>query len=98
MIKPVLEQQFYPMIKAIEDFEKQVNACENTTQVTFVVERSSGYNYVYSYKAFADGVNDKLNIRMADISFFNYAKSKNMPSVVACNCYKVRKIVFFTFF
>ncbi len=66
MIKPVLEQQFYPMIKAIEDFEKQVNACGNTTDVTFVVERSGGYNYVYTYKAFADGVNDALNLKMAD--------------------------------
>ena len=66
MIKPVLEQQFYPMIKAIEDFEKQVNVCDNTTDVTFVVERSGGYNYVYTYKAFADGVNDELNLKMAD--------------------------------
>lgn len=30
MIKPVLEQQFYPMIKAIEDFEKQVKSCGKT--------------------------------------------------------------------
>lgn len=66
MIKPVLEKNFYPMIKAMEDFDRQVKESGNSQKVTFVVERSGGYNYVYSYDAFCDGINDGLNLRMAD--------------------------------
>ncbi len=66
MIKPKLEEQFYPMIKAIEDFDSAVKACGKSQKVTFVVERSGGYNYVYTYQAFCDGVNDDLNFKMAE--------------------------------
>ncbi len=68
MIAPKLDKNFYPMIKALEDFEAKVNAekAENVTTVTLVVERNGGYNYVYAYKAFKDGVNDKLNYRIAE--------------------------------
>lgn len=66
MVKPILEQQFYPMIKAIEDFDVQVKKIGKSQKITFVVERSGGYNYVYEYDAFCDGVNDELNLRMAD--------------------------------
>ncbi len=66
MVKPILEQQFYPMIKAMEDFDEQVKKSGKSQKITFVVERSGGYNYVYSYDAFCDGVNDEFNLRMAD--------------------------------
>ena len=68
MITPKLDKNFYPMIKALNDFEKRVNAekPENTTTVTLVVERNGGYNYVYSYKALKDGVDDKANYRIAE--------------------------------
>ena len=68
MIAPKLDKNFYPMIKALEDFEARVNSekAENVTTVTLVVERNGGYNYVYSYKALKDGVDDKLNYRVAE--------------------------------
>lgn len=66
MVKPVLDGKFYPMIKAMEDFDAQVKASGKSQKITFVVERSGGYNYVYSYEAFCDGVNDEFNLRMAD--------------------------------
>lgn len=66
MKQPVLDKNFYPMIKALNDFEKQVNESGKAVEVTLVAERSGGYNYVYKYNAFADGVNDKLNFRVAE--------------------------------
>lgn len=68
MITPKLDKNFYPMIKALNDFEKRVNAekLENTTTVTLVVERNGGYNYVYSYKALKDGIDDNANYRIAE--------------------------------
>ena len=66
MRKPVLDKNFYPMIQALNDYEKAVAGCANTQKVTLVVERSGGYNYVYSYQAFADGENDKWNFRIAE--------------------------------
>ncbi len=68
MIKPKLDANFYPMYQAIKDFEAKVAAAKasDTTTITIVVERNGGYNYVYSYKAFRDGVDDKLNYRIAE--------------------------------
>ena len=66
MEKPVLDKNFYPMIKALEDFETEVKKAGKSQKVTFVVERNGGYNYVYSYEAFMDGANDKLNFRIAE--------------------------------
>lgn len=68
MVMPKLDKNFYPMIKALENFEAKVNAekAENTTELTIVVERNGGYNYVYAYKAFKDGVDDELNYRIAE--------------------------------
>ena len=63
---PVLDKNFYPMIKAMKDFDAEVKKSGNPVKVTLVVERSGGYNYVYSYDAFADGVNDAFNFRMAE--------------------------------
>ncbi len=66
MKMPVLDKNFYPMIKALNDFEKEVEKSGKPVKVVLVAERSGGYNYVYSYNALADGVNDKLNFRVAE--------------------------------
>ena len=66
MKMPVLDKNFYPMIKALNDFDAEVKKSGKSVKVTLVVERSGGYNYVYSYDAFADGVNDAFNFRMAE--------------------------------
>ena len=66
MRMPVLDKNFYPMIKAMNDFDTLVKQSGESVRVTIVVERSGGYNYVYAYDAFKDGVNDELNFRMAE--------------------------------
>ena len=66
MKMPVLDKNFYPMIKAINDFDALVKKNGNPVKVVLVAERSGGYNYVYSYDALPDGVNDALNLRMAE--------------------------------
>ena len=66
MRMPVLDKNFYPMIKALKDFENTVKNSGKSVKVTLVAERSGGYNYVYSYDALADGVNDALNFRVAE--------------------------------
>ena len=63
---PVLDKNFYPMIKALNDFDAAVKKSGKSVKVTLVVERSGGYNYVYQYDAFADGVNDEFNFRIAE--------------------------------
>ncbi len=66
MKMPVLDKNFYPMIKALRDFDAAVKKCGKSVKVTLVVERSGGYNYVYSYDALCDGVDDALNARVAE--------------------------------
>ena len=66
MRKPVLDKNFYPMIKALNDFDKVVKESGRSVKVTLVAERSGGYNYVYTYNALQDGVNDTLNFRIAE--------------------------------
>ena len=66
MRTPVLDKNFYPMIKALNDFDAAVKESGKSVKVTIVAERSGGYNYVYSYDAFADGVNDAWNFRVAE--------------------------------
>ena len=66
MKMPVLDKNFYPMIKALRDFDETVKKSCEAVKVTLVAERSGGYNYVYSYDALADGVNDALNFRIAE--------------------------------
>ncbi len=63
---PVLDKNFYPMIKALNDFEEVVKSSGKSVSVTLIAERSGGYNYVYTYEALADGVNDELNFRVAE--------------------------------
>ena len=66
MKMPVLDKNFYPMIKALNDFDALVKESGKSVKVTLVVERNGGYNYVYSYDALADGINDALNARIAE--------------------------------
>ena len=63
---PVLDKNFYPMIKALNDFDALVKKNGSAVKVTLVAERSGGYNYVYTYDALPDGVNDQLNFRIAE--------------------------------
>ena len=66
MKMPVLDKNFYPMFKALNDFDNEVQKNGESVKVTLVAERSGGYNYVYSYQALKDGVNDALNFRVAE--------------------------------
>ena len=66
MKKPVLDKNFYPMIQALNDFDALVKKSGKSVSVTLVAERSGGYNYVYTYDALQDGVNDALNFRIAE--------------------------------
>ena len=66
MIRPTIDKNFYPMIKAIEDFELAVSNSEKQQKITIVVTRNGGYNYVYSYNGFADGVDDDYNYKIAE--------------------------------
>ncbi len=66
MTMPVLDKNFYPMIKALKDFEEVVKSSGKGVEVTLVAERSGGYNYVYTYNALEEGVNDGLNFRIAE--------------------------------
>ena len=66
MIKPKFDAEFYPMINALKDYESKVEKSGKKTLITIVVERSGGYNYEYSYYAFADGVDDEYNNKIAE--------------------------------
>ncbi len=66
MRQPVLDKNFYPMIKALNDFDKNVKESGKAVKVTLIAERSGGYNYVYQYDALEEGVNDALNFRVAE--------------------------------
>ncbi len=63
-----LDPNFYPMIKAIEDYEKKVSLLSENekTTISIVVERNLGYNYVYSYEGYKDGINDSENYELAE--------------------------------
>ncbi len=63
---PVLDKNFYPMIKALNDFDEVVKKSGEKVEVVLVAERSGGYNYVYKYDALKDGVDDALNFRVAE--------------------------------
>lgn len=68
MITPKLDKDFYPIQKALEDFEKAVSSCKESEKqdITIVATRNGGYNYVYTYTAFKDGVNDEFNYAIAE--------------------------------
>ena len=65
MVKLNFDKEFYPMITALEDYEKRVRKSGGNA-VTIAVERNDGYNYVYSYSALKDGVDDAFNFKMAE--------------------------------
>ena len=102
MKMPVLDKNFYPMIKALRDFDEMVKNSGNAVKVTLVAERSGGYNYVYSYDALADGVNDALKTIKVDEfagvkvnAVRDYSKAKRIDynsgavedmDIPKCNC------------
>ena len=65
MVKLNFDKDFYPMINALSDYEKRVNALGGN-KVTIIVERNDGYNYIYSYDAIKDGVDDAYNFKIAE--------------------------------
>ncbi len=67
MIRPVLDPNFYPMTRALADFKERVRTAPegDRTRVTLAVERDGG-NFVYSYDALRDGVDDEANFRIAE--------------------------------
>ena len=68
MIKPKLDVNFYPMILALRDFQKRVELAPESdrAEISLIAERNGGFNYVYTYTGLKDGVNDKLNYRVAE--------------------------------
>ena len=66
MTAPKLDRHFYPMIRALEDFSRDVEAFGKGHDVTLVVERNGGYNYLYTFKAFEDGYDDERNYHVAE--------------------------------
>ena len=68
MYKVKLDPNFYPMIKAIEDYELEISKleAEDKNKITIVVTRNSGYNYVYSFMGYRDGLNDEANCKLAE--------------------------------
>ena len=68
MIQPKFDPHFYPMVRALENFQKRVETepAARRNRITIVIERNGGYNYVHSFEALADGVDDDLNYRVAE--------------------------------
>ena len=66
MRRPVLDKNFYPMNLALIDFDNFVQNSGKKNEITLVVERSGGYNYVYTYEGLSDGVDDERNYRVAE--------------------------------
>ena len=66
MKKLNFDKNFYPMIVAFNDYEESVKKSGETNNVSVAVERDNGYNFVYSFIAFSDGVNDEYNYKMAE--------------------------------
>ncbi len=67
MITPTFDQSFQPVERALRAYENEVRARSNSVEITIVVERNGGFNYVYSYRAFPDGTgNDEKNYRILE--------------------------------
>ena len=65
MVKLNFDKDFYPMITALSDYGKRVKILGGN-KVTIIVERNDGYNYIYSYDALRDGVDDAYNFKIAE--------------------------------
>lgn len=65
MVKLNFDKNFYPMINALSDYDKRVKELGGN-KVTIIVERNDGYNYIYSYEAIKDGLDDAFNYKMAE--------------------------------
>lgn len=55
MRKPKFDPGYQPIERRLEAYEEAVKAAERKQRVTLAVERNGGYNYIYSFDAFADG-------------------------------------------
>ena len=68
MYKVKLDPDFYPMIKALEDFNNKIATLseEDKSKITIVVTRNNNYNYIYSFLGYKDGINDLENYNVAE--------------------------------
>lgn len=68
MYKVKLDPDFYPMIKALEDFNNKIASLseEDKSKITIVVTRNNNYNYIYSFLGYRDGINDLENYNIAE--------------------------------
>ena len=67
MIKPTLDKTFKPMIEVLLDYEKAVKQESETQTIVIAVQRNDGYNFVYKFDAFKDGIGkDQVNNRVAE--------------------------------
>ncbi len=65
MRKPFIDTEFYPIEQALRSYERDVRASGNAMRIALVADRTDG-NYVLEYDAFADGVDDARNCRIAE--------------------------------
>ncbi len=60
------DKNFIPMEGAVRAYERDVAAYPKKTRISLDVERSGGYNEIYVYDAFPDGVDDERNYAIAE--------------------------------
>lgn len=66
MIKPVLDETFYPLIEALNDFRNKVNSFNNKVHIALAIERNNHYVYRYEMDILPNGVDDKLNQQIVE--------------------------------
>ena len=67
MIKPILDKNFKPMVQVLKEYENSVNSAAQKQPIVIAVERNGGYNFIYKYDAYLDGVGyDDINCRVAE--------------------------------
>lgn len=66
MIVPSLDKKFQPAILELEKFEKDVLDSKFYQPLFIAIERNDGYIYRYDMKIFADGYNDKRNLKIVE--------------------------------
>ena len=62
---PTLDKNFKPMVLEFRNYQKEVEN-SNNKDFKICVERNDGYNYIFSYKVFADANRSDENNRMAE--------------------------------
>ncbi|NLL55752.1 MAG: ROK family protein [Clostridiales bacterium] len=63
---PVFDGHFQPIYRVYQEYCKKVAQSGMANAVAFCVERNDGYNYIFEFDAYKDGINDSQNIAIAD--------------------------------